>query len=184
VRAGFDLNWNFVWMKPNFYELPAVIRFASEIGVKRVRVLRLMLNGRAKENRSYLEVPQTLELQCDQILRTLETECPKVQLVFSKPLTFQLKDSRYRAAEPCGAGLGQLVIQADGSVVPCIGMKGAPQFQLGNVRQASLKDILSTGKNFGISALSQKLYRCPAVMLQNGEPLATGGANLQEEVNP
>jgi radical SAM protein with 4Fe4S-binding SPASM domain len=184
VRAGFELNWNFVWMKPNFYELPAVVRLASEIGIKQVRVLRLMMNGRAKENRSLLEIPPILELECDQILRTTQTEYREVQLVFSKPLTFQLKNSRYRAAEPCGAARSQLVIEADGSVVPCIGMKGASEFQLGNVRQTSLRNILSTGRSFGISELSQRLHKCPAVMLQSGEPLAINGANLQEEVNP
>jgi len=134
VRVGFDLNWNFVWMKPNFAALESVVALAWAIGVKRVRVLRLMLNGRAHDNREVLQIPAELERRCESILVDVGERFPTVLLAYSKPLEFQLaKDSRDRRAS-CSAGRGQLVVEANGTVLPCIGMKGMREFTIGNVR--------------------------------------------------
>jgi MoaA/NifB/PqqE/SkfB family radical SAM enzyme len=89
VRVGFDLNWNFVWMKPNFHALKSVVALASAIGIRRVRILRLMLNGRARDNREALEIPVKLERRCESILLDVRERFPGVLLAHSKPLEFQ-----------------------------------------------------------------------------------------------
>ncbi|MGA2475660.1 MAG: radical SAM protein [Terriglobia bacterium] len=166
VRIGFDLNWNFVWMKPNFFELESVVRLASEVGVKRVRILRLMLNGRARENGAALRLPLELEMQCESVLESLAVRFPNVLLVPSKPLAFLLKNDRYNDVASCSAGEGQLVVQADGTVLPCIGMKDMPQFEVGNVRTDSIAELLARTNRVDFPRISQEFFECPAILSQ------------------
>jgi radical SAM protein with 4Fe4S-binding SPASM domain len=178
VEMGLDLSWNFVWMRPNFFELGPVVRLASEIGVRKVRVLRLMFNGRANENRTRLELPQVMLQQCDAFYQSAQSEFRNVELACSKPLNFQLTTARNRTLEPCGACRNQVVVQADGAVIPCIGMKGMPEMELGNVRQDSLKDVWSRAMASPISKLSQKLDECTAAMYQEDRKLVQLEGNL------
>ena len=164
VRIGFDLNWNFVWMRPNFHELESVVRLASEVGIKRVRILRLMLNGRARENRSALELPIQLEIQCQSIIAFLADQFPKVQLAFSKPLAFRLHRDERSDVAYCGAGQGQLVVQANGRVLPCVGMKDMPEFEVGNVRTESIPELLARSNRMNFPQVSQEFFECPAIL--------------------
>jgi pyrroloquinoline quinone biosynthesis protein E len=166
VRVGFDLNWNFVWMKPNFYQLESVVRLASEVGIKRVRILRLMLNGRARENRDALALPIELEMQCESIIGPLTVRFPKVHLTFSKPLAFRLHRDNQNCSASCGTGDGQLVVQADGTVLPCIGMKGIPEFEIGNVRTDTIREILARTSRFDLPQKSREFSECPAILFQ------------------
>ena len=166
VRVGFELNWNFVWMKPNFYDLDSVVRLASEMGIKRVRILRLMLNGRARENRAALELPTELEMQCGSIIASSADRFPKVRLTFSKPLAFLLHRDNQNDVASCSAGEGQLVVQADGRVVPCIGMKDMPQFEVGDVRTESIREILSRTSRLNFPQRSREFSECPAIFFQ------------------
>jgi len=166
VRVRFDLNWNFVWMKPNFSELESVIRLASEVGIKRVRILRLMLNGRARENRSVLELPAEWEMQCESIIGSLIVRFPEVWLASSKPLAFRLNMNRHNDVASCSAGQGQLVVQADGKVLPCVGMKDMPQFEVGNVRTETIRELFLRTRGVNFPQASQELYECPAIFFQ------------------
>jgi PqqA peptide cyclase len=166
VRVGFDLNWNFVWMKTNFSELEGVVGLASEVGIRRVRILRLMLNGRARENRAALELPEEWEMRCAWIIKSLTVRFPEVSLPYSKPLAFRLARDNHNDMASCSAGEGQLVVQADGSVLPCIGMKGMPQFQVGNVRTESVEGLLSRTRGMDFPQMSRELHECPAILFQ------------------
>ncbi len=166
VRVGFDLSWNFVWMKSNFSELESVVRLASEVGIKRVRILRLMLNGRARENRAVLELPAELEMQCESIIGSLTARFPEVWLASSKPLAFRLNMNKHSDVASCSAGEGQLVVQADGKVLPCIGMKDMPQFEVGNVRTETIQELFLRTRGMNFSQISQELHECPAILFQ------------------
>lgn len=165
VRVGFDLNWNFVWMKPNFFELELVVMLASEIGIKRVRVLRLMLNGRARDNRFALELPAEYETQCESILDSLSLRFPDVWLAPSKPLAFRLDKNKYDMAS-CSAGEAQLVVQSDGKVLPCIGMKDMPQFRVGDVRTESIEELFLRAREMKFAGVSEEFFECPAILFQ------------------
>lgn len=166
VRVGFDLNWNFVWMKPNFSELEPVVRLASEIGIKRVRVLRLMLNGRARQNRFALELPADLDMQCASVMGSLAVRFPRVLLASSKPLAFRLKMNEYHDVPSCSAGQGQLVVQADGRVLPCIGMKDMGQFEVGNVRSETIQELFLRTRGMNFPKISDEFHECPAILFQ------------------
>jgi len=169
VRIGFDLNWNFVWMKPNFFELESVVRLASEIGIKRVRILRLMLNGRARDNRRALELPVELEMQCEPIIADLDLRFSNVRIAFSKPMAFLLNRSTHSENMSCSAGQGQLVVQADGKVLPCIGMKDMAEFEVGNVRKENVRDIFARTRAADFPQASREFFECPAILFQ-GRP--------------
>jgi MoaA/NifB/PqqE/SkfB family radical SAM enzyme len=171
VQVGFDLNWNFFWMKPNFWELEPVIALASKIGIKGVRILRLMLNGRARENRDMLELPVELESQCEPILNFLTSRYPGVFIAHSKPLAFQLGRSNRDHVASCSAGKGQLIVQADGRVLPCIGMKDTPQLEIGNVRTETIEDIFSHARGMNFPEMSQEYRECPAILFQKAPEL-------------
>ncbi len=166
MRVGFDLNWNFVWMKPNFFELESVVRLASEVGIKRVRTLRLMLNGRARENRTLLELPTELEAQCESIIGSIAERFPEVWLASSKPLEFRLGMDNHKDVASCSAAEGQLVVQADGKVLPCIGMKDMPQLELGNVRTETIEGIFLRSRGMNFPRVSQEYHECPAILFQ------------------
>jgi pyrroloquinoline quinone biosynthesis protein E len=165
VSVGFDLNWNFVWMKPNFAELESVVMLASEIGIKRVRILRLMLNGRARDNRLLLELPPECEMQCGSIIESLAVRFPGVWLASSKPLDFRLGASNHNTPS-CSAGRAQLVVQADGKVFPCIGLKDMPPFVVGNVRTSSIEELFLRCRGMRFAETSEEFHECPAILLQ------------------
>jgi pyrroloquinoline quinone biosynthesis protein E len=154
IRLGVDLSWNFVWMRPTLHDLPAVVALASEVGIRRIRILRLMLNGRARANRAILE-PESLALQF-----------PRVELAYSKPLVFQLAGDGRGDPTRCGAGGTQLIIQSDGLVFPCVGMKGTPDLQLGDVRTESLHRMLQRSHSAAFGTDSLLFHECPAVLFQ------------------
>jgi MoaA/NifB/PqqE/SkfB family radical SAM enzyme len=162
----FDLNWNFVWMKPNFSELEGVIRLGVEVGIRRVRILRLMLNGRARENRGALELPDEWEMRCGSIIKSLAVRFPEVLLAHSKPLAFRLERNNHDDETSCSAGKGQLVVQADGRVLPCIGMKDMPQFEIGNVRTQTIEQIFSRARGMNFPQASEEFHECPAILFQ------------------
>ena len=164
VEAGLQLSWNFVWMKLNFFELIPVARLASDLGIRRVRVLRLMLNGRASENRELLEIPPEWVPQCDQLFRSAQDEVTNVEITCSKPLNFQLTTARDHKLESCGACRNQIVVQSNGVAIPCIGMKGMPEMELGSVRTDTLAEIWQRASASPISRLSQKLDECTAAL--------------------
>jgi pyrroloquinoline quinone biosynthesis protein E len=165
-RIGFDLNWNFVWMKPNFDDLEPVLALASQIGIARVRVLRLMLNGRARDNQSSLELTPEMASRCKQIISDLTRKFAMVELAHSKPLAFQLADAFHHESDCCSAGGAQLVVQADGVVFPCIGFKDSPALQVGNVREHNLQDILLRSRSMPFRRVSDEFKECPAILFQ------------------
>jgi MoaA/NifB/PqqE/SkfB family radical SAM enzyme len=165
LRLGLELTWLFVWMKPNASEMASVLALASEVGVQTVRILRLMPNGRARLNRLALEPLDEMLRLAPRVLADLAQRFPNVQLAYSKPLTFQLRAERQDTAY-CSAGGRQLVIQADGLVLPCIGMKDRPSLCIGNVRTQSLREILMRSQSLGFGCLSQRFHECPAVLYQ------------------
>jgi len=166
VRVGFDLNWNFVWMKPNFSELESVVSLARTMGIKRVRILRLMLNGRARDNRALLELSAEWEGQCDSIVQSLSLRYPEVLIASSKPLAYRLSENNRSAVASCSAGDAQLVVQADGEVLPCIGLKDMPQFRIGNVRSESLEEMYLRSRGPTFARTSQEFHECPAILFQ------------------
>jgi pyrroloquinoline quinone biosynthesis protein E len=166
VRVGFDLNWNFVWMKPNFHDLESVMDLAAQVGIKRVRVLRLMLNGRARDHQSSLELTAQMADLCPQVLDNLSQKFPSVRLACSKPLEFQLSSSAHGESPGCSAGGAQLIVQADGVVLPCIGLKDTPSLRIGDVREESLRQIFLRSRGMQFDRVSNEIHECPAILYQ------------------
>jgi len=165
LRLGLELTWLFVWMDPTSSELASVLALASEVGVQTVRILRLMPNGRARSNRLLLEPLDDITHVTAQVLADLAQRFSSIRLEYSKPFTFQL--SAGQQDKPCcGAGGRQVVIQADGLVLPCIGMKDRPPLRIGNVRTQTLREILMRSQSLGFGCLSQQFHECPAVLYQ------------------
>jgi MoaA/NifB/PqqE/SkfB family radical SAM enzyme len=166
VRVGFDLNWNFVWMKPNFRDLESAMDLATQLGIKRVRVLRLMLNGRARDHQSSLELTTQMADLCQKMLGSLSERFPSVHLACSKPLEFQLGRSAHGESPRCGAGGAQLVVQADGVVLPCIGLKDTPSLRIGDVREEGLRQIFIRSRGMQFDRVSNEFHECPAILYQ------------------
>lgn len=167
VRVGFDLNWNFVWMKPNFHALESVMALAAQVGIKRVRVLRLMLNGRARDHQSTLELSSEMANLCRQIIGdSLSLKFPTVDLAHSKPLAFQLSRGVRDHTTSCSAGGAQLVVQADGVVLPCVGLKDTPSLRIGDVREEHLRQIFLRSRHMHFGRMANEFHECPAILYQ------------------
>lgn len=165
-RVGFDLNWNFVWMKPNFTDIEPVLELAAEIGIRRVRILRLMLNGRARDNQVALELTREMAASCKGIIASLSHKFPEVHLAQSKPLDFQLAAGGHDGSATCSAGGAQLVVQSDGAVFPCIGFKDTPSLRIGDVRREKVRDIFLRSRGMPFGAISSEFQECPAILFQ------------------
>jgi pyrroloquinoline quinone biosynthesis protein E len=167
VRVGFDLNWNFVCMKPNFHDLESVMALAAQVGIKRVRVLRLMLNGRARDHQSTLKLTTEMANLCQHIMGgPLSQKFPSVDLAYSKPLAFHLSRGVHGDTTTCSAGGAQLVVQADGVVLPCVGLKDTPSLRIGDVRKEDLRQIFLRSRDMHFDRVASEFHECPAILYQ------------------
>ncbi|MGO9254896.1 MAG: SPASM domain-containing protein [Bryobacteraceae bacterium] len=139
---------------------------AAEIGIRRVRVLRLMLNGRARDHQSSLELTPEMSASSKEIIANLSAKYPGVHLAHSKPLAFQLASGLWHESACCSAGGEQLVVQADGVVLPCIGFKDSPELRIGDVRQENVRQIFFRSRGMRFERLSSEFHECPAILFQ------------------
>ncbi len=117
ISLDITVEAHFVPMAINYRHINSVVSRCEELGVKKVSFLRLVMQGRAKQNRSLTELSQNQMAQLMDELKALKKEKAsgiRLGIPFSQSKL---------SCSSCHAGLTKISIRYDGLVYPCEAFK-------------------------------------------------------------
>ena len=142
VQAGLAVEANFVPTAVNFREISQTISLCQRLGVSKLNFLKLVIHGRAEQNRAKLELTA-------KDYEYLREEFKSIQENLSFPIRIGVPLSSETGCAKCEAANGKLNIKYNGEVYPCEVFKnGNAGISIGgflpeNVYKKRLKDIYS-----------------------------------------
>jgi radical SAM protein with 4Fe4S-binding SPASM domain len=171
LSRGFDVETHIVPNALNIGNLHETISHLKTIGVKKVSLLRLVLQGRAQQNRGKLSIHLDNKKLSELFTKIADEYCDSD---FSLRLGVPFRQYSSSNCE-CLAGTSKLIFRYDGTVFPCEAFKESPtntDFILGNVYTDSLATIwdnCSVHRNLSLlrKASSEQLESCPAQLLHS-----------------
>lgn len=140
VEVGIHTEAHFVPMNINVEEIDKVVTLCKNLHICKLSFLRLVLHGRAKQNKEELELSEKKYLELKKHLQNIREQVD-MEIRVGVPLLFDT--SCYK----CEAAKGKLNIKYDGYVFPCEVFKNnSMEKSLGGVRpdniyQKTLADI-------------------------------------------
>lgn len=142
--AGLYVGVHFVPMAPNLQHLEGTYRLAEDLGLDEFAVLRLVLQGRAADNRSSLALTQSEFFEALRVASKLQREAGRTRVRLGCPLNHRLLFDPTADAPECRAGDGVCHVRPNGDIVPCSGLQHSETI-LGNVRETSLIEAWTNG---------------------------------------
>ena len=155
IRACLDLDFEVVVttmaLRSNFSQIPKMIDFVSDLGVKQVAIYDLVPNGRGKD----IMEEMMLQEQRSSLIRYLQRVQEEKEMIFvfsggnplyteiakkrhqangTKPSNLLLKHFWINAPVGCHAGINYLSLRPNGDVYPCPFL----QIKVGNIRERSI----------------------------------------------
>lgn len=139
VDLGFCVETHTVPMAANYLQIPIVISQCRTLGVSRISFLRLVNQGRAKENQS---LTLLTEEQMQEVKNVIYSERQK----HPEGIRIGIPLSNCSESLNCLAGTVKLNIRYDGKVFPCEAFKDDTEnkcftYTAGNIYENSLIDI-------------------------------------------
>lgn len=141
VAQGEVVEAHFVPMKPNYMQIPDVVKMCFEIGVSRVSFLRFVAQGRGLDNEKKLKLSEEEFAETRSLMKRCEVSNSNgVRL----GIPFQGCVKRVN----CMTSISKLNIRYDGNVYPCEAFKNdqpqnIPHAAADNIYDKSLKNIYS-----------------------------------------
>jgi len=136
VAAGIRCEFHVVPTRANYRDIPALAQEAASSGVRAMRVIRYVPQGRGRAHRDELHLTQTEQRELRAILRTT-MEIATVDVRIGAGFGYLLAE-----APPCTAAVDELVVAAGGQIYPCSGFSGYHgQDAVGSVRNTPLADV-------------------------------------------
>ena len=114
-EARIPVELHFVPMRLNVDDLDGVIRYASAKGIKKVSLLRLVLQGRCSEE---LMLSYEQKKQLYERVTVLRTQYPHIEIRMGAPF-----NCISLAGTHCSAAQNKLLISAKGEIFPCEAFK-------------------------------------------------------------
>lgn len=139
VAQGEVVEAHFVPMKPNYMQIPDVVKMCNEMGVSRVSFLRFVAQGRGLDNEKELKLSEEEFAETRSLMKKCEiNNFNGVRL----GIPFQGCAKRVN----CMTSISKLNIRYDGNVYPCEAFKNDQPFfishaQADNVYENRLRDI-------------------------------------------
>ncbi len=139
IFNNYNVEAHIVPNELNINSLFKTIKYLKKIGIKRVSLLRLVLQGRAEENAKILKIKNNKKIE--ELFKLIKEELDnnnfriRVGIPFSNLLNLNCQ---------CLAGSNKLIFKYDGNVFPCEAFKEVPNNQkyiLGNIYKDSLETI-------------------------------------------
>lgn len=132
---------HFVPMKLNINEVEEVVSLCKKLNISKISFLRLVLQGRAKENKLKLELLSDELLKLQDNLEVLQSKS-NIDVRIGVPLSKDLSHHK------CEAANGKLNIKYDGNVYPCEVYKNSiiKDFIPDNIHEHSLCEIYKNSK--------------------------------------
>ncbi len=143
-QSGFRVEVHLVPNKINLQSIEASVSELSEWGVDQVSFLRLVPQGYAKEHSDKLLLDRRESSLLQSTFQYLsEQNFGNTKLRFGVPFSGFVSK-----CTSCYAGENKLIVKYDGLVYPCEAFKesGSRRFQLGHIRNDSLKELLLRGR--------------------------------------
>ncbi|KUO52226.1 MAG: hypothetical protein APF76_04080 [Desulfitibacter sp. BRH_c19] len=131
IGAGVTVNAHLVLLSNNVTDIKETIQYLIELGIKEVRLLRLVKHGRAKDN--WNEIGMSREEQAD-IVKSI---CGSNQFNRSVTVSGFLEIQNclsFKKSNKCYAGINKLYIDKDGYVYGCACKKKIELFRLTNIK--------------------------------------------------
>ncbi len=135
VKNGFSVSILNIINKRNWKKFKEIIILAKNIGVRNIYVDRFIPVGRGKIFEKYLDME---DHEWVSALKYVKETIKK----YEKEIDFYVEESI--SGEPCPAGIKHVSILSNGFVVPCGHLRFDNKYYLGNIKEKSLKDILSS----------------------------------------
>ena len=130
IGLNLNVELHFVPIKINYRELAEIVTLAKSLKVNKISVLRLVPQGRGKENRELVELNNEELDDLGSLFLKLEKYGDFVRI--GSPFNPYLLTKTYK----CTAGTNRMTIRYDGLVAPCEAFK----FILSNYNNVDLKN--------------------------------------------
>lgn len=114
LRLGIECETDFVPTKINIHQFEDVVEFNRKYGLKKLSILRFVPQGRGMKSQNKLELSRAEEDQFVELLLNLR-QYSDIDIRTGSPFNNIVPDNNV----PCRAGIGKLVVQANGNVLPC-----------------------------------------------------------------
>lgn len=138
VALGIGAEVHFVPTLVNYQEFPALVALAAHLHVSKVGILRFVPQGRGKAKANSLALGKKEHLWLRNTIVELRKCYPQLELYTGSAYNLL----RIDAPCPCSAAINQLVIEADGSIVPCSAFSNIRiKDEFGNIFHQSLSDV-------------------------------------------
>lgn len=131
VRSGIIAEGHFVPNKLNINQIEPTLEYCAELGVSKVSFLRLVLHGRAKENKDRLYLSEKELLDVEIKLEKIK-KANKYNIRIGVPLSGETEEIH------CEAANGKLNIRYDGNVYPCEVFKNNQVLPLANCKPGNI----------------------------------------------
>jgi len=136
-REGIDVEVHFPLMKPSYQSFSHVLKICEDLGVKKLKLLRLIPQGRARLNWKRLHIPEK-ELR-DFILKVRSTKT-SVEIEFGNPLRAYLNQKM-----ECKAAVFTCLMDSRGFIYPCPALKHHFLLCAGNIHDQPLTHLWRSG---------------------------------------
>lgn len=113
--CGIETEIHFVPMKQNYKEIKDVVKLAKDLKVNQVSFLKLVTHGRAKENKTQIELSEQETIHVQKELYKIKKDGSNIRI--GLPLLFPEKQNM------CHAVKEKIYIKFDGSVFGCEAFK-------------------------------------------------------------
>lgn len=136
VEVGVRTELHFVPTRANYREFPSLVREAAALGVRAIRVLRYVPQGRGRINQDALRLRPDQQHELSRLLRQT-AGADRVEVRIGSGFGYLVGE-----APPCGAALEELVVGPNGRVYPCSGFSAfRGEGAIENVRDMPLAEV-------------------------------------------
>jgi len=179
VETGAFVECHIVPEKINWKEIPGMVEFCKQHGVKKVSLLRLVPQGRAKDNKDKLLLSKEQFKELNKMMEKLKMETKGIEFRFGNPINFCFLNNHKPKLTACGGGWDRILIRPYGDVHVCAGWKEMKHLSAGNIRISTIDDIWFNSpiykmfREFNYQMLVGECKTCPYV------PICKGGCPAQ-----
>lgn len=144
-RVGLYVGFHFVPMKPNWRELPEVVKLAKKLNVDEVGVLRFVPQGRGLTNIHILQLDSDEFSSFLRMVSELLKNNGRAWIRMGCPFNALAGLITEWRKKKCPAADEMCHVLIDGSVAPCSAFKYQSNLKAGNVYKKRLKDMYLNG---------------------------------------
>jgi len=147
IKNGLNVETHFVPQKDNWKHIEDYVYWLNDNGFKRTSFLRLVPQGRAKENDVIITKNEFKKLQ-EVIYDLRHRNDLNIKIRLGHPINFQFLIDPTEPVDSCRGGTDAPLITPWGSVHVCPAWKQLEHYSAGNIRNESIKNIWESSTTY------------------------------------